>query len=119
MGQNILLKMDHKVILYFSLFIKYFKPITNKVVMTWKSKGLSSEIIKPPATSDNSLNARLDYFDNAKFRVEFNGSSLKTSLQKFHKRINLHKIYELKSWSYYTDNGFMLGNSLFGGVKLT
>ena len=97
MVQNILLKMDHKVILYFSLFIKYFKPITNKVVMTWKFKGLSSEIIKPPATSDNSLNARLVYFDNAKFRVEFNGSSLKTSLQKYHKRINLYKIYEIKS----------------------
>ena len=33
----------------------------------WKSKGLSDESIKPFATSDNSLNPRLDYFNNLKF----------------------------------------------------
>ena len=32
-----------------------------------KSKGLSSESIEPPATSDNSLNLRLDYFNNPQF----------------------------------------------------
>ena len=35
--------------------------------MTWKSRGLSNESIKTPATSDNSLNPKLDYFNNPKF----------------------------------------------------
>ena len=35
---------------------KNFKVITNtEYVSSWKSKGLSSESIKPPAASDNSL----------------------------------------------------------------
>ena len=32
--------------------------------MTWKSKRLSNESIEPPATSDCSLNSRLDDFNN-------------------------------------------------------
>ena len=47
--------------------IKYFKPITNDIARTWKSIGLTDEKIKPLATSDNSLNPRLDYFNNPKF----------------------------------------------------
>ena len=40
---------------------KYFKVITNTdYVSSWKSKGLSAESIKPPATSDNSLNPALN-----------------------------------------------------------
>ena len=35
--------------------------------MTWKSRGLSNESIKTLATSDNSLNPKLDYFNNPKF----------------------------------------------------
>ena len=35
--------------------------------MMWKSRGLSNESIKAPATSDNSLNPKLDYFNNPKF----------------------------------------------------
>ena len=42
--------------------------------MACKSKGLSNESIKPPATSDNSLNPKLSYFNYSKFRVEFSGS---------------------------------------------
>ena len=35
---------------------KYFKKIGNTdYISMWKSKGLSDEVIKPPATSDNSL----------------------------------------------------------------
>ena len=47
--------------------IKYFKPITNNVLMTWKSKCLSDESTKPPSTSDNRLNLRLDYSSNLNF----------------------------------------------------
>ena len=38
---------------------RYFKHIGNR-----KSKGLSDETIKPPATSDNSFNPLIDYVDN-------------------------------------------------------
>ena len=51
---------------------KYFK--LNSVVgvtdyvLSWQSKGLSNESIKPSTTSDNSLNPRLSYYDT-KVRV--------------------------------------------------
>ena len=35
------------------------------------------------------------------------------------KTIDLYITYEIKSWSYFVDNGFTLRNSLFEGVKLT
>ena len=42
--------------LVFQPMNKYFKVIADKkYVSSWKSKGLSNESIKPPATSDNSL----------------------------------------------------------------
>ena len=42
--------------LVFQPMNKYFKVIADKkYVSSWKSKGLSDESIKPPATSDNSL----------------------------------------------------------------
>ena len=56
---------------------KYFKLITNTdYVSSWKSKGLSSENIKPPTTSDNSLTAVLNYH-GTKTRVKFTGKCLK------------------------------------------
>ena len=51
--------------------------ITNTdYVSSWKSKGLSAESIKPPTTSDNSLNPVLNYY-GTKTRVKFTGSCLK------------------------------------------
>ena len=41
---------------------RYFNVIANtKYISSWKSKGLSDETIKPPATSDNSLSPLIDY----------------------------------------------------------
>ena len=51
--------------------------------MSWKSKGLSNEIIKPPATKNNSLNPKVDYLNIPKFRVKFEESCLKT-IAKFY-----------------------------------
>ena len=34
-------------------------------------------MLKVPATSENSLDSRLDYFNNLKLPTEFNGSCLK------------------------------------------
>ena len=45
--------------LVFQPINRYFKHIGNR-----KSKGLSDETIKPPATSDNSLNPLIDYVDD-------------------------------------------------------
>ena len=45
-------------------------------VLSWRSKGISSESIKPPKTSDNSLNPELSYY-NTKTRVKFTGNCLK------------------------------------------
>ena len=53
---------------------KYFKVITNSdYVFSWKSKGLCSESIKPPTTSDSSLTPALNYY-GTKTRVKFTGS---------------------------------------------
>ena len=62
----------------FQPLIKYFEvPKTiNPIVVSWKSKGLSNEVIKPPATNNNSPNPKLDYFNIPKFRVKFEGSCL-------------------------------------------
>ena len=51
--------------------------ITNThYISSWKSKGLSDESFKPPTTSDNSLNPKLNYY-GTKARVEFTGGYLK------------------------------------------
>ena len=64
--------------LVFQPIIRYIKVNTITItdyVLSWKSKGLSAESIKPPATSDNSLTPILSYY-GTKTRVKFNGSSL-------------------------------------------
>ena len=49
--------------LLFQLINKYFIVITNtEHISLWKSKGLSTESIKPPTTSGNSLTPALSYY---------------------------------------------------------
>ena len=56
---------------------RYFKKIGNADhILSWKSKGLSDEIIKPPTTSDNSLAPALIYIGH-KTREKFDGSCKK------------------------------------------
>ena len=59
---------------------KYFKfnSIVNVFdrVLSWRSKRISNESIKPPATTDNSLSPRLSYY-GTKIRVQFIASCLK------------------------------------------
>ena len=60
--------------LVFQPLNKHFQVISSTdYVSTWKSKGLSSETIKPSATSDNSLTSALSYY-GTKTRVKFTGS---------------------------------------------
>ena len=71
--------------------------ITNTdYVSSWKSKGLSSESIKPPTTSDNSLTPALSYY-GTKTRVKVTGSCLKQSKisYTYGKVVNIYIVYEL------------------------
>ena len=56
---------------------RYFKVIANTLyISSWKSKRLSDETIKPPATSDNSLTTLIDYIGN-KIKIKFPRSCFK------------------------------------------
>ena len=70
--------------LVFQSVFKHFKThINNNMVMAWKPKGFSNVSFVTPATSDNILNLRFDYFNNPKFPVEFDGSCFKTDKLTF------------------------------------
>ena len=108
--------------LVFQPIQKYFEyvNINNEWYITsWKSKGLSEESIKPPATSDNSLNPLINYHYNNKIRAKFTGSCLKQyNLHYKHKNIvNIYIVYELDASIFY-DNDPTLKNCLFGAVTL-
>ena len=102
---------------------KYFK--LNSVVgvidrvLSWQSKGLSNESIKPPTTSNNSLNPRLSYNDT-KVKIQFTGSCLKQPKFTFtHKKVvNIYIIYELGAASSHSSDP-TIKNCLFGAVTLT
>ena len=99
---------------------RYFKMITNTdYISSWKSKGLSSESIKPPTTSDNSLTPALNYY-GTKTRVKFTGSCLKQSkISCNHGKVeNIYIVYELGASSSHI-NDPILKNCLFGAVTLT
>ena len=102
---------------------KYFKlnTIVNVIdrVLSWQSKGISNESIKPPTTSNNSLNPRLSYNDT-KIKVQFTGSCLKQPKFTFtHKKVvNIYIVYELGASSSHI-NDPTLKNCLSGAVTLT
>ena len=87
-------------------------------VLSWKSKGLSDETIKPATTSGNSLTPALIYYNIDKIKVKFTGSCLKQSkLSMTHK--NVVSIYnELGAFNSHS-NDPALKNCLFPGVTLT
>ena len=107
--------------LVFQPINRYFKVIANTLYISlWKSKGLSTETIKPPSTSDNSsLTPLIDYLGN-KTRLKFNGSCLKQpKMQYTHGAIvNIYIVYELGA-SGSNDNDPTLKNRLSGAVTLT
>ena len=45
-------------------------------ILSWQSKGLSAENIKPPTTSDNSLTPTISYYYASKIRVKLTDSCL-------------------------------------------
>ena len=70
--------------------------LNTKYIPSWPSKGLSDEIIKPPTTSDNSLNSKVSYY-GSKARLEFRGSCLKQNKSTLNhgKIVNTYIVYEL------------------------
>ena len=99
--------------------MRYFKLIANTdYISSWKSKGLSTESIKPPTTSDKSLTLRLNYYGN-KVRVKFTESCLKQPIISFthEKVVNIYIVYELGA-STSNDNDPILKNCLLGPVTL-
>ena len=102
---------------------KYFK--LNSVagaadyILSWQSKGLSNESIKPPTTTNNSLIPELNYY-GTKTRVKFTRSCLKQSSHILnHKNfVNISIAYELAA-SSSKFNDPTIKNCLFGAVTLT
>ena len=63
---------------------------------------MSDESIQPLSTSDNSLNLGINYFDNAKIRVKFDGNCLKQEKVPFtHKQVVIiYIVYEINLWPF-------------------
>ena len=104
----------------FQQIYRYFKFISNtNFISEWISKGLSSEIIKPPTTPNNSLAPAINNY-GTKTRVKFTGSCLQQSkLTYTHKKIvNIYVVYELGA-SSSNINDPTLKNCLFSAVTLT
>ena len=102
---------------------KYFK--SNSVVgvidrvLSWQSKGVSNESIKPPTASNNSLTPELNYY-GTKTRVKFIRSYLKQSKISYThgKVVNIYIVYELGASSLNV-NDPTIKNCLSGAVALT
>ena len=77
----------------------------NDYVLSWKSKGLSTESIKPPTTSDNNLTPALSYY-GTKTRVTFTANFLKQSnISYTHgKIVNICIAYELGASSSHNND---------------
>ena len=93
--------------------------VNTDYVPSWRSKGLSAEIITPPATSINSLTLALSYY-GTKMRVKFHGSCLKQPKVPYTycQIVNICIAYEVGTSSSHSDDP-TLKNSLFGAATLT
>ena len=91
----------------------------DSTILSWKSKGLPDESIKPPSTSNKMLNPSLDYLAT-KARVKFNRDCLKQQKITFNqlKIVNIYNFFEIGK-SVNISNYPTLENCLFNAVKLT
>ena len=105
--------------LVFQPIKRYFK-INGKYILSWQSKGLSNETIKPYATSDNSLTPLVEYY-GTRVRVQFDKICLKQAKKleyTYGQRVKVYTFYELGA-SGSNDSNPTLKNCLFGAVTLT
>ena len=111
--------------LIFQPIIRYFQVNTiisfTDYVLSWKSKGLSAETIKPPTTSDHSLTPTINYYYYAsKIRIKFSGSCLKQpKISYTHgKVIDILIFYEFGASGSNNSNS-TLKHRLLGAANLT
>ena len=81
-----------------------FQPINSDYISYWKCKGLSSETITPPITSNNNLTPRLSYY-GTKTRVKPTESCLKQPKPSFiYKNVaNIYNVNELGASSSHSE----------------
>ena len=106
--------------LVFQLVSGYFKTVANTSKVTaWKSKGLSDKGIKPPSTSDNSLNPGINYFDNFWIRLKFQRNCLEQEKVTFTHMliVNIYIVHGINVWSFTAVQDFTLENCLFRADK--
>ena len=105
----------------FQMVYRFFKTVSanDSTILSWKSKGLSDESIKPPSTSNEMFNPLVDYV-GTKIIVRFNGDWLKQEKITFNhgKIVNIYIISELEK-SVNISSYSTAENCLLGTVKLT
>ena len=89
-------------------------------VLSWKSKGLSSESITPPSAPNSFLSPSLNYL-GTKIRVRFCGSCLKHDKITYTlgKIVNIYIVYEINKKDNTITSDPTLENCLFCAVTLT
>ena len=106
--------------LIFQPLNQYFKVSDNlHYVLSWTSKGLSNESIKPPAKSDNILTPILNH-SGTKTKVSFDMSCLNKGRVTFNhgKIVNIYIVYEIIRTANINGNrnsNLTVQNALFGG----
>ena len=107
--------------LVFETAYRYFKTVSinDSNILSWKSKALSDEIIKPPSTSNKMRNLSVNCV-GTKARVKLNVDCLKQERISFDhgKIVNIYIVYEMDR-NVDISSYPMLENCLFGAVKLT
>ena len=106
--------------LVFQPISEYFKIGNFDYVLSWKSKGLSTESITPPSAPNNFLNPSLNYL-GTKIRVRFSRSCLKQDKITYThgKIVNIYIVYEINKKDSIITSDPTLENCLFGAVTLT
>ena len=108
--------------LVFQPLDRYLKTAANiNYILSWKSKGLSNESIKPPATSDNNLTPLLIHY-RSKTKVYFDRACLKQDKVTFNhgKIVNIYIVYKIIRITKINGNrNLTVQNASFGGVSLT
>ena len=92
-------------------------------VLSWTSKGLSNESIKPPTTSDNILTPISIYY-GTKAKVSFDMSCLKQDKVTFNNGtiVNIYIVYKIIRIANINGNrnsNLTVKNALFGTISLT
>ena len=79
---------------------RYFKTSNSGYVLSWTSKRLSNESIKPNPVSNNLLNPLLLSYLDTKIRLKFNGNCLKQDKITYthEKVVNIYIVYEIFSY---------------------